>query len=282
MKILIPIDFSPDALKALEYATTLARLTDSMPSSPEAGTELLIYHAFQIPAGGDTHFFVDSAMLDKAERDERDKLRQLISTIPEIEQFPYRMVTRMAMPEEGIRQVIDEESVDLVVMGVRGANESAQWLGSTAFQIIKNSPCPVLVVPRITEVFQPKQVAFATDLEAVEDIPFLPFLKKLVLGWKATLQVVHVHSHPAKMKVTEAVEALVLDRVFENIPHSCHFPEDDDPAHGIAKFLQSHAIDLLIMIPRQHNALESIFHKSITKYMSSHISVPLLTLPDKA
>lgn len=282
MKILIPVDFSPDSLKALQYALTLAKLMEDRSDEGQSHPELLIYHAFHMPIGGDATFFINSAMLDKVEKNEQNKLRQLVATMPEIHSISHRIVTKMTLPGEGILQIIDEESIDLVVMGIRGANESVNWLGSTAFQIMKHVSCPVLAVPRSTDTFHPRQVAFATDLEAIEDISdSLSFLRKLLQLWQANVQIIHVHPAPARIGFAKAEEALHLDQILQDIPHTYDFPEEKNATQGIFHYLQNHSVDLLVMIPRYHFALENVFHKSVTRYLTTHTTVPLLTLHEK-
>nr|WKN34593.1 universal stress protein [Tunicatimonas sp. TK19036] len=282
MKILVPVDFSDDALQALRYAATLAKLmqkTLSISEDPEP--ELLLYHAFHVPIGGDATFFVDSDMLDKAERAERHKLEQLASTIPDIHAISHRVMIQMALPGEGIIETINEEGIDLVVMGVRGVDASSAWLGSTTLHVMKHVICPVLAVPHSTEVLHPKQVAFATDLEEGENSFSLDFLVRLLKLWKASMHIIHVHSQPATIGMGKAEEALRLDHIFRDVPHTYHFPQDKVATRGISRYLNDHSVDLLVIIPRYHFALGSVFHKSVTRYLTTHPSVPLLAFHER-
>lgn len=278
MKILVPIDFSADAFEALRYAITLARQWKTV---KQDSPELFIFHAFHLPVGGDATFFIDHAMLEKEEQHLQNKLRSVIGKLPEIQALPYQVITKMAMPAEGIRQVVKDEKIQLVVMGKHGIDESlSNWLGNTTLQMMKHLPCQVLAVPQSTLTLHPRKVGFATDLENAEENSSLSLFKALLQMWKADLHIIHVHPKPSKIGVAQAEEALSLDHIFHDVPHTYDFPEDKDPAQGINHYVQEHKLDLLAIIPRKHNALESLFHKSVCKYLTSHTTVPLISLPN--
>ncbi|MGD1893354.1 MAG: universal stress protein [Cyclobacteriaceae bacterium] len=279
MKILVPIDFSPDAEQALRYATALAKLLQLNETDHETATlELLIFHVYHVPIGGDTSFFATTPMIEREEQLTLEKIHKLIGTIPEIQSLPHRIITRLSMPYEGIKEVMEEEKVELVVMGVRGANAATNWLGSTTLQVMRYATCPVLAIPRTAEVFHPQQIAFATDLETNEDTSFLRVFRRLAQLWRATVHFIHVHPNPSQVGVEQAQEALNLDHFLQDIPHTYHFVEDKLPARGIEQYLMKYPTDLLVVIPRHHAALESLFHRSVTKQLATHTSLPILSI----
>ncbi|MEK6480294.1 universal stress protein [Catalinimonas sp. 4WD22] len=278
MKILVPIDFSADAFEALRYAITLARQWNTV---KQDSPELFIFHAFHLPVGGDATFFIDNAMLEREELHVQNKMQSVINKLPEIQALPYQLITRMAMPAEGIRQVVKDEKIQLVVMGNHGMDDPlSNWLGNTTLQMMKHLHCPVLAVPQSTATLHPKQVGFATDLENAGESFSLSLFKELLQIWRADLHIIHVHPKPSKIGVAQAEEALSLDHIFHDVPHTYDFPEDKDPAQGISHYLQEHKLDLLAITPRKHNALENLFHKSVCKYLASHTTVPLISLPN--
>ncbi|MDF9796546.1 nucleotide-binding universal stress UspA family protein [Catalinimonas alkaloidigena] len=277
MKILTPIDFSADAFEALRYAVKLAH---QWKAGRDESPELIVFHAFHLPIGGDATFFIDNAMLEREEVHVQNKIQHMISKIPEIQSLHFRLITKMALPNDGIRQIVKEKDIQLVVMGKHGIDESlSNWLGSTTLEMMKHLPCPVLAIPQATIKPMPHLVAFATDLkQSDEDHPSLLFFKELLKLWKAELKVIHVHPQPSKIGIAHAEEALSLEHFFHDVPHTYEFPEDQDPAQGLNHYLQEHEVDLLAIIPRKHSGLESIFHKSVSKYLASQTSVPLISL----
>ncbi|MEM8966209.1 MAG: universal stress protein [Bacteroidota bacterium] len=279
MKILVPIDFSADATQALRYATALAKLVRAAPPEVDLSPpELLILHVFQVPTGGDASFFVTSPMIERAEEETNQRLQKVIENIPDIQSVPHRLITKLSMPYEGIGEAIEEEPVDLVIMGGRGVNASANWLGSTTLQVMRHVHCPVLAVPYTSEEFYPQHVAFATDLLATEKIPSLDLFKKLLKLWQAKVDLIHVRPHPEGISLEQAQEALQLDQFLKDAPHSYHFVEDKVPVRGIEQYLSESPADLLVVIPRHHAALESLFHKSVSKQLVTSSSIPILSI----
>ena len=282
MKILVPTDFSPDSQKALQYAIAVAKVLQRDEAKPEdADHELLILHVYHVPIGGDAIFFVTSPMLEREEQTTKDKLAQLVATVPEIQSVPHRILTKLSMPYEGIKETIEEEDIELVVMGVRGTNDTGIWLGSTTLQFMQYGVCPVLAVPRTTEVFHPQYIALATDLESSDDTAYLDFFKKLVQLWRARVDILHVHPNPSQVRVDQAQQALQLDHFLEGISHSYHFIEDKLPARGIEQHLIRSPTHLLVIVPRYHVAIERLFHKSITKQLVAHARLPILSVHEK-
>ena len=270
MKILVPIDFSPASQSALHYAIALGR---------QLPAELVLFHAFYLPVGGDVTFFVDAQLLRQEERRAQTRLNELIGTVPDIQRVKHRPVIKMTGAPEGIDHAVKAEGVDLVVMGSHGTHDPAvAWLGSTTYHVMKHAPCPVLAVPPYTAAFRPRHVAFGTDLQATEENASLDLLKRLLRQWKATLHIIHVHPQPETIGVAPAEEALHLDRIFHELPHQYHFPEAKDAVEGIRQYVEKHPIDLLVLLPRRRPLLQGMFQKSVTKVLTSHVAVPLLTL----
>ncbi len=63
---------------------------------------------------------------------------------------PSEVMIRKGAPAATIVKVAEEENIDLIVMGARGAGTLQRLLGegSVADKVLKTSPLPVVVVPR--------------------------------------------------------------------------------------------------------------------------------------
>lgn len=64
-----------------------------------------------------------------------------------IDDLSIRVRTLDSSPVEGVRLVVDDENIDLVVVGSRGHAIDDTLLGSTSHQLIEHLERPVLVVP---------------------------------------------------------------------------------------------------------------------------------------
>ena len=62
----------------------------------------------------------------------------------------YNFLLREGKPEKVIIDMATDLKVDLIVMGSNGRDQVVDYfLGTTASNVIKSSPCPVLVIPTL-------------------------------------------------------------------------------------------------------------------------------------
>jgi nucleotide-binding universal stress UspA family protein len=134
--ILVPLDFSETSLKALQYAVPFAK---------QFGAKLTLVHvveplaftpelAVPAPLGGE-HLAAVQAQLAEI-RTKR---------IPE--DLPVKTIVRHNFIFDGILEAARETSADLIITSTHGLTGLRHLLmGSTAENIVRRAPCPVLVV----------------------------------------------------------------------------------------------------------------------------------------
>ena len=270
MKILVPVDFSDCSVNALRYAAAFGI---------EMQAELILFHAFHIPIGGDATFFVDMKMVKKREQSLQERLLQLGATLPGKKQLSYQCFTTMALATEGIFKAIREHEIDLVIMGTKGATHlSDEWLGSTTYSVVRKASCPVIAVPEAVKGLHLQAIALASDLRPFSNPAAFGFLKDLARRFGASIHMLHVHPHPAEISADQGEEALILDEIFYNTEHTYHFLEGTDVEEEFQRYIQTHAIDMLVIVPRKHNLLERLFLRRMTKKMALHTKIPLLSI----
>jgi universal stress protein A len=137
-RILVPIDFSPCSIKALQYAVPLAR---------QYGSRLCLLHVKQsyypIPALGP----VDLASLEAyARANAAAKLAEL-ATKEIIDEVPVDILARNGSPPQEIVRVAREFRADVIVISTHGyTGLKHTWFGSVAEKVVRQAPCPVLVL----------------------------------------------------------------------------------------------------------------------------------------
>jgi nucleotide-binding universal stress UspA family protein len=139
-KILCPVDFTPSALMAFQYALELGR---------QGGGCVTVLHALEYmdPEEPCEHVDFDirkhrQHMLDHA----RDRLHALVTGEPrtwcDIEE-----VVAVNRAYREILQRATDSAIDLIVMGAQGAGGVELMLyGSNTQHVVRASPCPVLTV----------------------------------------------------------------------------------------------------------------------------------------
>lgn len=139
-RILVPIDFSDHAKRALKYAIPFAEQF-------AAAIDLIyVVEPTMYPADfsfGQVGFPNVEDELRKRGADELDELigKEIAGRVPA------RKVIRTGKPFYEIDQYADEAGIDLIIISTHGHTGVDHILfGSTAEKVVRHAPCPVLVV----------------------------------------------------------------------------------------------------------------------------------------
>ncbi|HEY0407125.1 MAG TPA: universal stress protein [Pyrinomonadaceae bacterium] len=140
--ILLPTDFSECANHALSYAAGFAR---------EAGASIICVHVIEpvVPTVGYSGVTEPLPMTDISDQLEDSATRELpkIARHEECAGISVEEVIVHGDAASEIVRVAKERKVDLIVIASHGRTGLGRMLfGSTAEQVVRHAPCPVLVV----------------------------------------------------------------------------------------------------------------------------------------
>jgi nucleotide-binding universal stress UspA family protein len=269
--ILVPTDFSDSSMNATCYAVSLAKQLDA---------KVMLLNVFHIPVVPSE----TPIMITNFEELEKDIVIQMKSFEANLraktnysKEIKYFVNPGFLVDE--IKDVIAENKIDLIIMGITGTSKINELLiGSNTTSVIKNVDCPTLVIPKGATYKSIKNIAFACDMDKIEEGKALNQVKSLINIFKAKLMVINVVNPTEVPSFAKAVSGVKIENVFEKINHTLHFPEDADTVFALNEFIDKRAIDLLVMVPKKHSFLGGLFHKSNTKKMAFHTHIPLLAI----
>lgn len=142
-RILCGIDFSACSLHALEYALSLAQESDAC---------LTLAHVFEtdasMPADWRTSF-QPAAVREALVALEAERRNRLAHAVPANVGGSCTIDTVMACGPSAreLLRLAKDRAADVIVLGVRGRNAADLLVfGSTANKVVRQAPCPVLVV----------------------------------------------------------------------------------------------------------------------------------------
>jgi nucleotide-binding universal stress UspA family protein len=138
-KILVPTDFSNDANRALRYAIDLARAS---------GGEIVLAHVLE-PIAFPSTIGVDpiSPQLLETVRENSARALEALRSREIPEEVRSRAILLDGHPYTRILAAAREQLADLIVIATRGNTGLKHiLLGSTAEHVVREAPCPVLVV----------------------------------------------------------------------------------------------------------------------------------------
>ena len=140
-KILVPLDFSESSLEGLLYAISFAS---------RFGVSLTLLHAIQvqpfIPADGHPvqERMPAPGVIERAARLRASKFLKQV----DFKGVAYQMEIHGGAPAHEICRFAESAGVELIITSTHGQTALAHALiGSTAEQVVRHAPCPVLVVP---------------------------------------------------------------------------------------------------------------------------------------
>lgn len=270
--ILVPTDFSENSKNALRYAYGLAKAMDA---------KIHLFHAYHIPY---IHAEMPAGMyqtaINEAEQESKEEMEKMAQNIlkrDEAEGVACEYEARLGFAVEEVLNAAERNEADLIIMGTQGINGVADAIfGSITSSVIDKAEGPVMAVPEHSEFKPYDQIAFATSYDA-SDLQALQELATLAKAFEATIKVVHVNKEGENIQKEQEddFKKLIKEKVDY---HSIQFEvcEADDIAEGINKYVDEHRIDLIGLMKKKRGMFQSLFHKSITRKMAFHASVPLL------
>lgn len=271
MKILLPTDQSDNARHALNYALQLYKGEE---------VEFVLFQSFDIPAYTDAPLPLDSLGTEEIER---ILVHEVQSLRKEHEGSTFRFSTKVLAGSLSfnVEQMVEEDGVDMVIMGTKGASGiAAALIGSNTADVIQTASCPVLAVPEGASLAAPSKILFATDNKGLSSPDIIDPMLSIAKKYDAEIHLMNVLDEGKMSSVEEAVAGLKLDHQLEGVKHSFHFENSNDKAQAIEDHLSKHQIEMLGVVPRKNNFFDSIFHRSVTRKLALHTKVPLLAMHD--
>lgn len=270
--IIVPTDFSPVSLNAVNYAADLACAMN---------TNLVLLHICPLPvAYSEVPFAADSltGLINEAE----EKILKLRGDIINRINDRIAIVTEVKMGNvfEGIEEYSLTIAPYAIIMGTQGTGAMEKlFFGSNSIAAMKNLSWPLIVVPPEAKFKNIRKIGIACDLKKVVETAPVEQIKVLMSAFQAELHVIHVNRESEKAYSAEKVEESgLLQEMLEDLHPVYHFLNYVNIDEGLNEFSQKNDIDLLIIIPKKHNLIDKIFHKSHSKHMIMHTHVPVMSV----
>ncbi|MEJ1222496.1 universal stress protein [Sediminicola sp. 1XM1-17] len=275
-KILIPTDFSANAYNAISYALKLFKSEEAtfylMNTYTPAvyQSEYLLFSPGQIGLG------------DIYQQNSEKKLNEVKACI--LEEFDNPKHTIMIHSAFNtlvyeIVETVENENIDVVVMGTQGATGAKEiLLGTNTVHVIKNAKCPVLVVPPNYGYKVPEEILFPTDYEVNYNKKQMEQLLNIAGIHGSNIDILHV-STGNELTADQLENKSKLGALLSDIPHRYHDVSDQEIITAINNFQSGKKINLLTMIRNKHTFLERLFIEPIIKKIGFHVTIPFLVLP---
>ncbi len=268
-QILVPTDFSLEAKQAADYAASLADTFDS---------EVILYHVYQfLQSGTSVMINIDDLILETAQKGIKTELQRIKKNHPRIR---IRGIYEEGFLPDGIKKTIQDENVDLLVMGTKGAQGfTRKFLGSNTSHILSQISIPLLVVPKNCTPELPKNIVLATDLLHSSKRSTYEPLRVFSDRSNTHLNIIHIIENEAPLNEQKSLPLLPeLENLISHNKTNITQVRSNNIEEGIFDYLASHPVDLLTVVRREMGVLQRLLHKSISAAIVKNASTPVLVL----
>lgn len=271
--ILVPTDFSDTADKARDYAVQLAQ---------ELGAQIILLNTYHIPYSGasaGTLVNLDKVALEEAEKSMSNQIEYLNLNYSNIS---FKSLCVPGLLVDSVKRIGKNKEVDLIVMGTNGASGVVEdYLGSNTSEIIGSINIPIIVVPSKSTNNFPQRIVVANDLKESGEEQLLDALKEIVVKTAPEVEFLFIvnEENQADKKI-ERLRAAQFDENFDTSYHPFHFRENENVDEGILEYIEGKNFDMLVLTAHQRGFWEGLFHKSVSKSLVKHATLPIMVLPD--
>jgi len=281
--ILIPTDFSENAWNATKYALHLLE------------QEACLFHFLHTytPTAYAYNLNTDSGLIgveslqteaDMVFQNSQKSLRNILNKIAEHYPNPrhdYDMKSSFNILTDEINKMIEECTIDLVIMGTKGATGAQEILfGSNTLHVLKKANCPVLTIPDTFHFKYIDDILFPTDYKHTYTSEILKPVIELAKLNEAAVHSFHIAQEDELSDAQKANRDL-MNECFVNIKHDFKDAPDTDIYVAIAYYINAHNISLLAMTRRKHSYLERLLFKQNISVIAMHLNIPFLVIPVK-
>ena len=280
-KILVPTDFSKPAQIAIDVATDIAK---------KANGEIILLHVVEEASGTSFNITgevnVSGGWEDKLftmKLIERGK-KQMSKLFGEVKAtgIKVKQELRLGTAFHGMRDIITEQKVDLVVMGTAGHSKLAEMIiGSNTEKVVRHAKCPVLTVHKKPVTTDFKDIVYATSMSKEEEV-FSRIVRNTQQMYDSTVHLVRINT-PGNFQRDAVVKKYMQDfaKKLQLKNFTINIFNDLSEEEGIIYFADSINADLIALATHGRTGFAHVLAGSIAEEVVSHSKRPVLTFVTK-
>ncbi len=274
-KVLVPTDFSENALNAIKYACQVFKYEKS---------EFFIVHTYadevyRQDVDNDRSVLneLKETIFQKAE-EQLKKIQAEITAYSPNPKHKYNYISAFGTLVDEVNYMVNKENMDIVVMATRGqTNDRNITFGSNTLQVLKYVDCPVLAIPENYAYHPPKEVLFPTNYLVPYKRRELKLLSDMTGSFRSTIHLLYIdpirrlslRQEDNQQFLKECLEKPEL--LFETTP-------EKDKTIAISKYIVHKKIDMLVIVNSRHSYIEDMLYQSTIDKLGLHVKIPFLVM----
>lgn len=202
--------------------------------------------------------------------------------------LPVPVVSEVAHGQVGdaIATAVRHHHPVLIVLGRSDTeNTPEELISTTALDLLRTAPYPMLVVPRKGPVLPARRLLLAVDGEPFTLGEQAGAVRHLFATLHAELTVLCVAEHAtSKTTADEVLDSVQRTGLTTDLPQSIGFRAAvaSHPATGILHVAQPDEYDMVVLFARPRSFWGELFRRSVTAQVLLRSAVPVLVLPTTA
>ena len=266
--ILVPVDFSESAKRALHFARNLSLRID-------AKMEVVFFWHPHFDAA-DPNRLSPNPELQKIHRQQMDELIKSENLLPNSGNVI------MGFPADSLVELSKDEKVDLIVMGARGEHGAIDKLfGTVSSHVSLFAHCPVLIIPENTPHIQNiNRIVYGLEFPYSEEIAIAQ-VADLAKQLEADLHFVHIMEEGATLTDEELQK--MYDGISKTIPEQQNFHlvtiiGNDEVLEGLEEYARNNQGDLLAVVARERRWWKRLLFPNRARKLALDTDLPLLVV----
>ncbi|MCW5910990.1 MAG: universal stress protein [Cyclobacteriaceae bacterium] len=270
-RILVPCDFSDPAVQAFKFAVEIAR---------QSGGEVILLNVIELPVMGDSVLMPSLSFEEAFIKDMKVNAEKNFTKMKSKWAADVKLTTLVEYggTTSSIRDFIEDNKIDLVVMGTQGATGMKEFfIGSNTEKIVRTSPVPVISVKGSTKVSSVKNIVFPNTLDLDQEDLTLK-VKALQSFFGATLHVLYVNT-PSRFRrdVEVKKEMKAFAKRFMLKDYTLTIFNDFTEEEGLRNFIAEIKGDMVAMATHGRRGLSHLMSGSIAEDAVNHLQGPIWT-----
>jgi nucleotide-binding universal stress UspA family protein len=271
--ILVPCDFSKQAVNAFRFALDIAR---------QSGGEVHLTHVIELPVMHDSVLMPVMSFEEVLLKELKDKSQVEFAKLVKKYTEPkdkVKTATQFGAPSRMILSYIEENKIDLVLMGTKGATGVKEYvIGSNAEKVVRNSPVPVIAIKNYPKLSSIKDIVLPNTLHTEIQEDLLMKIKAMQNFFKANLHIVWINTpsnFTRDITTNQRLQDFAKRFLFKN--YTIHVFNDLYEEDGIINFAHSIKADMIAMGTHGRKGLAHILSGSVAEDVVNHIDIPIWT-----
>ena len=277
-RILIPTDFSKNALNAVKYAMDFYR---------HHSCDFYLLNVYHVSG-----YSIDSMMVPEpgeqayeaareASEEGMKKFMEMVRLHGEEPNYRFHTISSFNSLAYGIKNIIEKKDIDLIVMGTKGITNREQMLfGTNTILVMEQiTECPVLAVPDEVAFSVPREIVFPTDYKTGFKRRELNYLLGIAQEFETVIHVLHVEEEP-ELTRDQLSNKELLQEILKGVPYEIHTMSGLKVHKAIGAFVTSRSSDMIAFMNRRHSFLGKLLSRPLVKELGAHFNIPVLELND--